>query len=411
MWLMLHRKRMGWLAACMAALLLLAGGAQGQGPAPTCPAFVEEALTAVSSACASLGRNQVCFGHDSIEAEFQQSIPFAQPGDLANVADLRRLATAPLQPQAGTWGVAMLAVQANLPDSLPGQNATFIVFGDAEMTPQASDTHRAPMQAFRLETNITGLECDDVPESGMLVQAPADTEINLQINDVEVKVGSSALLQIEGGDLNVDTIEGYVQVTAAGTSEVAGEGVSVRVPRGGQPVRAALTRARRVSRAPWRLLPRPVAALPPVPDGQQVTLNDCLTPANRAGRTPITLAAEPNAPIVLNFSVPFANLALARLIRDNVQNRLTIDDQAAPPLTRVGPWRGPDAAPGSPLLLELYWLIPPQAPGTLIRLELNSRTVTGQPIDTGYDGPDRDRQPEIIPAQRRITCQIRVEDA
>lgn len=394
-------------AGMLMLILLLAGGVAAQ-EGTTCPAYVETALDAVSETCGAMGRNQVCYGNNAIDADFDaENVPvsFEMPGDRASIVGLEKLVTAPLTPDENIWGVAVMALQANLPDTTPGQNVTFILFGDAEVTSDETEggDYAAPMQAFRLETRINGLNCEDVPESGLLVQAPEETTVNFLINGVEVKVGSSALLQIDTGDLTVDTIEGFVEVTASGVTEVAGEGVSVRVPRGQRPLRAAITRAARVARAPWRLLPRQVRALPPPPEtSQTVNLNDCFYPnAARAASNPVSVRA--GEPLALRFSVPHRSLELARVIQRRTQTRLRIDAEPTPVYTRVGPWHGQDGEYGENFGIELYWLIESPEEGE-IRILLESESLTGRPIQTGVDGPDADNEPEIIPARRQLYC-------
>lgn len=102
----------------------------------TCPSIVEQALDRVGDFCRDLGRNQVCYGNRLVTATTwdETDLPgFDAAGDKAGLDDLATLATAPLDATTGDWGVAMLAVQANLPDSLPGQNILFMVLGDAEL--------------------------------------------------------------------------------------------------------------------------------------------------------------------------------------------------------------------------------------------------------------------------------------
>lgn len=376
-----------------------------------CPTYVDQALDAVSAACETLGRNQVCYGNNAVDAEFDAAnVPasFVHPGDRANVRGLERLTTAPLAPDHSTWGVAVMALQANLPDATPGQNVTFILFGDADVTPDESTSadYASPMQAFRLSTRITGVSCQDVPESGMLVQAPDATTVTFSINGVDVKVGSSAMLQTDGEDLTVDTIEGFVEVTSQGATEVAGEGTSVRVPRGRRPLRAAITRAERLLRAPWRLLPRRVEVLPPPPAGQIVELNDCFAPsAQRAIRNPVRVSA--GQPVVLRVRILHQSLELARIIQRQTRTTLSIEGQPSPPYTRIGPWRGDVPGQDDDFGMEFYWLVA-DPPSGFLSVELTSQTLSGRAIQTGIDGPDPDNQPEIIPARRRLFCAVQV---
>jgi hypothetical protein len=50
-----------------------------------------------------------------------------------DVAGVQTLTLSPLDQKQDTWGVAMLKLQANLPDTLPGQNVTFLLVGDVEI--------------------------------------------------------------------------------------------------------------------------------------------------------------------------------------------------------------------------------------------------------------------------------------
>lgn len=403
-------KRLGRGLWRMGGMLLLTLGAAGAALAQAdCPSFVQQAIDTVGERCGDVGRNQVCYGNRAIDAQFGASVTFALPGDRAGVRDLLHLTTAPLLPDDNTWGVAVLSLQANLPDNLPGENATFIVFGDTELTPaeaDAPDGYSAPMQTFNLSTRIGSINCEEVPDSGLLVQAPEDTTVNFMINGVEVSVGSSAMLQVDGDDLTVDTIEGFVQVTSDGATEVAGEGVSVRVPRGRRPLRAAITRSLRVRNAPWRLLPRQVRANPPRPDGQTVNLNQCFfANAQRAARNPVTVKA--GEPLVLRFAVPEASLEIARVIQRRASTQLSINGVPTLPYTRIGPWRGEQTEYGDHFGIEFYWLVEAPTAG-LMRVELESRSLNGRPIFTGIDGPDEDSEPDVIPAQRRVFCAVQV---
>ncbi len=98
-----------------------------------CPAIVREALEAVDSACTDTGRNQACYGNITLSAEPQadvQDFVFDKAGDRVGLNIVKSLTLSPMDTAAQVWGVALLRVQANLPDTLPGQNVTFLLFGD-----------------------------------------------------------------------------------------------------------------------------------------------------------------------------------------------------------------------------------------------------------------------------------------
>ncbi|MFW5748294.1 MAG: LysM peptidoglycan-binding domain-containing protein [Chloroflexota bacterium] len=118
-------------------LLSVSIGAQAVIAQPaTCPALVERALRALEDNCSEMGRNSVCYGYTLVEATFDEGIPpdlFATPSDRAELAQMRTLRTSALNLTDEFWGIAVMHVQANLPNTLPGQAVTFLVMGDADV--------------------------------------------------------------------------------------------------------------------------------------------------------------------------------------------------------------------------------------------------------------------------------------
>lgn len=102
----------------------------------TCPAIVERALKAVDNNCADLGRNSVCYGYSQVNALFSEAaeeVNFSVPSDTARIATLEQIETAPLDEDKNLWGLALMNVQANVPDTLPGQGVVFMLMGDARI--------------------------------------------------------------------------------------------------------------------------------------------------------------------------------------------------------------------------------------------------------------------------------------
>lgn len=101
-----------------------------------CPALVQEALTAIESNCNPLDRNSACYGYNLVAAEFnapQAPEFFTQTSDVGALSIFTSIQTAPLVRSLNQWGIALMSVQANLPRSLPGQSAIFMLVGDAEV--------------------------------------------------------------------------------------------------------------------------------------------------------------------------------------------------------------------------------------------------------------------------------------
>ena len=102
----------------------------------TCSALLEQALSAVDKNCNELDRNNACYGFNLVEAAFAEEVEddyFAEPADIASILDLETIATTALDETNETWGVAVLNIQANVPNTLPGQNVTFVLMGDTEI--------------------------------------------------------------------------------------------------------------------------------------------------------------------------------------------------------------------------------------------------------------------------------------
>ena len=112
-----------------------------QGDFVGCPSIIRTALGATQTSCANTTRNQLCYGHNLVQVEpqaFVSKLGFDLPGDTIPVARVRSVRGSALDINNATWGVALMRVQTSLPDALPNQNATFLLFGDAEIIDSAT---------------------------------------------------------------------------------------------------------------------------------------------------------------------------------------------------------------------------------------------------------------------------------
>ena len=201
----------------------------------TCPVLVQEALTAAETLCSPTERNEACYGNVQIDVELNNTaLPFANQGDIIPLSAIETLKLAGLNTDDGTWGVALLRVQANIPDSIPGQNVTFLLFGESEMENLAGAD--APMRAVYFKSGVGSIDCADAPD-GLLVQTPEGVEeVHFNINGAEVTLGSTAFFQTRLNDegkppsLTMSVLEGQGSVTAYGVTQPVFEGSWVRIP-------------------------------------------------------------------------------------------------------------------------------------------------------------------------------------
>ncbi len=249
-----------------------------------CPAIVQQAFESVEIFCSELSRNSACYGSTSVEASFYQEVDddvFTVPGDLAQLPDIETIHTFPLDIENELWGVAVLQVQANIPNTLPGQNVVFLLLGEAQITddvpidasPSTADpvpvtvsgrtnvrsgpslrnnvittldagaavaadglsengdwvrviiaderpgwifadllegdvealpivgaVYHAPMQAFHMTTGIGTPDCVEAPDA-VLIQGIEDYEIEFVVNGANIRIGSTAILEMVDEDV------------------------------------------------------------------------------------------------------------------------------------------------------------------------------------------------------------------
>lgn len=261
-------------------LLLLAGCNLGSAPEATalptettlsCDQIVSDALAKADSVCGTLGRNQACYGNKLIETSLQSdatNITFANAGDIADLFALKSLTTTPMNLDSQTWGVALLRVQANLPDTLPGQNVTFLLYGDASL-----DNITPQMQAVLLKTGVASTVCADIPASALILQSPEGTQASLNINGATISLGSTLYITSEQfKEIEIATIEGQAVVSAFNTTRIVQPGAKVGLVLGGAdglavagpPSEPEPFDLQAVQSAPLSLLEKPVTVPPAI---------------------------------------------------------------------------------------------------------------------------------------------------
>ncbi len=206
-----------------------------QVPGANCAQDVQVALQRVSAGCLQIGRNQACYGNTLVNVELRPnlqpgSVTFAAVGDVADLASLRRIVTAPYDPAAGTWGIALLKAQVNLPTALPGENVTFLMFGDTTV-----NNPLGSMRAFTVETRVGSITCEEMPQSGLLIQSPANQQVRMSINGADIVLGSTAhLTAIGGSEMIISLLEGEGHISAFGQERILTPGSEVWMPLGGE---------------------------------------------------------------------------------------------------------------------------------------------------------------------------------
>ncbi len=168
-----------------------------------CPSVVMNALDNLEVHCDSVVRNEACYANRSLYVEPQPDIndfKFDSEGDIEGVGKILTLSMSALNEEENAWGVVLMRLQVNLPDTLPGENVMFILFGDVELVNAVDPAipNLKPMQAFYLRTGIGDAACSEAPESGLMIRTPENQgEITFSVNGVDVAVGSDVFLQAQ----------------------------------------------------------------------------------------------------------------------------------------------------------------------------------------------------------------------
>jgi len=223
------KNRALWAAACA---VLCVGFSLAQ--ANTCPAIVEAALNAVDEFCQGTGRNQACYGNIALTATPREGVSelrFERVGDIANVSDIRSIQLQGMEEAEGIWGVALLRLQANLPDTFPGQGVTFLLFGDVAIE-DVSEEGQNPMQAFILQSGLGDAPCREAPASGLIVQTPEGAgQVAVTVNGVDISMGSTVLFRSQPGvEFTVSTLEGAAVMVIDSVAYPVPEGSWLRAP-------------------------------------------------------------------------------------------------------------------------------------------------------------------------------------
>lgn len=122
----------------------------------TCPSFVFEMLETISTACDDLSRNQVCYGNENLITEFwdeETADVFIEPSDIVNVIELKSIGGSVLDLGDEEWGMALMSILANIPNTVPGQSVQFLLVGDIAAESAVSPDEVVEVEYIDVTTN------------------------------------------------------------------------------------------------------------------------------------------------------------------------------------------------------------------------------------------------------------------
>jgi hypothetical protein len=148
-------------------------------PAELCQQVIRTAMAATNSICNGLGRNEACYGNRILEATPQPGIPnfkFDNPGDIIDITGLESLRLSAMDMDNDLWGIALMRMQANIPNRMQTQNVTMVLFGDVEVRNQVRNPHLAAVRT-RGDSNINVRRYPDPEAYVMTTLQPTEIAI------------------------------------------------------------------------------------------------------------------------------------------------------------------------------------------------------------------------------------------
>lgn len=193
----------------------------------TCEELIADALAVSDEGCRGIGSNEVCYGNYYLDSEFSgEPAEFDLVGDILGIESLQKLKASPLDMAEKLWGVAVFKLKANMPGTVPGQNVTFLAFGNTEIDNDSGD-----MTAFYFSTGFGGITCNDVEFDGLKIDMPDGAGIEFVANDVEISLQGDAIMVAQpGGEMDITVVNGSAEVTFGGVTRTLVPGTSVSIP-------------------------------------------------------------------------------------------------------------------------------------------------------------------------------------
>lgn len=260
-----------------------------------CTSVVTQALDSVDGICEGLDRNSACYGASMVDSETIVSPTpedfFANPGEREILSNFSNINPRPLDLETGEFGVSLLNVQANVPNSVPGQAVLFMLVGDAKLTNEGAlgSEEESAFQSFYFLPGVGSAPCYEADPT-LTIQTPGGISTTLVLNGVETEFSPGTLLTITD---NVCTIHrgNIIRRNSDGVRQaalLANESVDIFIDESGA---VNVTNKRAISQREYergQLIQDALNALAVENDWQQ----QFLLPPDEYGEEPVSQSAD-----------------------------------------------------------------------------------------------------------------------
>ncbi|NDJ61887.1 MAG: SH3 domain-containing protein, partial [Chloroflexi bacterium] len=204
-------------------VIALPGAAQDDLPT-ACPVVVEDALSILGDSCGGINRNEACYGYYRVEASFTQEVveQFSDPGDFVPLPLLDTIRTLPPVLANDQWGLALLKVQANIPNTLPGQAVTFLLMGDVTLENAVAAEAMGAAEPVTL-TTTTGINVRSGPSTNFNILGSLASGVEFLADGIN---DTGGWLRIEYAGESAWLASAYASGDTASLPVVSGERLS-----------------------------------------------------------------------------------------------------------------------------------------------------------------------------------------
>lgn len=143
-----------------------------------CSQTVEKAIANIRLNCANLARDSLCYGHPTVDIAFAEDAAveaFDRPSDRASAVNLASIRSSGLEQEREHFGIALLNLSANLPQTHQGSGIIIMLAGDAavanEIKPADAPALSAPLSTAALVDTILFRHPGVIPEGVASVAA------------------------------------------------------------------------------------------------------------------------------------------------------------------------------------------------------------------------------------------------
>lgn len=160
-----------------------------------CEALVEDALDDTSQNCVEQDGEIGCYAYDNLASTFfseESQGSFIRPGNIVDIATLHTIEGVEIDLEEDEWGIAYIQARVNLDEATAESAVRIFMLGEVFLENAVDSTAEDADVVFGSLYFTAGEEsdCQEAPNT-LVVQGPEGESIDITINDVPIRIGST----------------------------------------------------------------------------------------------------------------------------------------------------------------------------------------------------------------------------